>query len=197
MRVPALLVLAIALCSAPAALACQNAGRYGDDCPPYQVCSVYAGDCGSCGHLTVCCGCCQSGRVWRYVPKVGVFSASAGDPVGGVFGLEVVPPVLDGYLGLQAEWWTEQLWRFGPVMNIPATDWLLPGLSIDAAVLPGEDGAALALGGAIRAEFFPFGSCPVSFLSQISVLMEGGAQLFMNGDDACSFFGTFSLRFWI
>lgn len=175
--------------------ACTDASRHGSQCPPWSVCSVNLGDCGSSSPLTVCSGYCSAGRTTRVVVKAGGYLATEVDrSLGGVFGVEVLPPWLGGHLSLQGEWWTENLWRFGPGVLWPVHDALVIGATVDAAHTSGRWG--VGLGG--RAELFPWvlaqGWIPLQYTS---LSVDFGGMLFDTRADVLPAYLTLSLRFWI
>jgi hypothetical protein len=189
-----LFVVCALLASAKPARPCTDAGRHGDECPPYEVCSVYTGDCFSGkAPLCVCTGFCRGGLIWRFVPKVGMFLASGGDEFGGAFGLEIVPPLLGGHLSVHGEWMTEDLWRFGLVATLPVFHSMLIGISADGAHAHGD----WAAGGSLRLEVFPHLITRGTVFSHISILFEGGAQVFGELDDEWYLFDIMGLRVWL
>jgi hypothetical protein len=187
-------LLGLLLLSAKPAEPCDDAGRYGEQCPPYQVCSVYTGDCFSGkAPLCVCTGFCRGGLIWRFIPKAGMFLANEGDSFGGAFGLEIVPPVLGGYLSVHGEWMTEDLWRFGLVATLPVFYSMLIGISADGVHAHGD----WAAGGSLRLEVFPHLITRGTVFSHTSILFEGGAQVFGDLDDDWYLFGIMGLRIWL
>lgn len=190
-RVTTLLIL---LSFGGTARPCTDSGRYGHECPPYEVCSVYAGDCwNGKAPLCVCTGRCAGGLTTRIIPKLGMFMASEGDLVGGAFGLEIVPPILAGHLSAHAEWWTENLWRFGLVGSLPLFYSMLIGASVDGAQAHGR----WAAGGSLRLEGFPHFLTRGTVFSHVSLLLEGGVQAFFEGGDRWVYFGTLGVRVWL
>lgn len=185
--------LGVLLLPASPAKPCTDAGRYGDECPPYEVCSVYTGDCGSSSPLCVCTGYCRGGLIWRFIPKAGMFLANEGNSFGGVLGLEIVPPVLGGHLSVHGEWTTENLWRFGLVATLPVIDSMLIGISADGAHARGD----WAAGGSLRLEVFPHLITRGTVFSHVSILFEGGAQVFGDLGDDWYLFGLMGLRIWL
>jgi hypothetical protein len=156
---------------------------------------VNLGDCGSSGDLHVCSGYCSTGRTSRIIAKAGAYAATEVEhSFGGTFGVEVIPPWLGGHLSLQGEWWTENLWRFGPGVLWPVHDALLIGATADAAHTAGNWG--VGIGG--RAEFFPWilfrGLIPLQY---VSLSLDFGGILFDTEADVLPAYLSVSLRVWI
>ena len=122
-----------------------------------------------------------------------MFLASQGDSLGGAVGLEIVPPLLGGYLSIHGEWMTEDLWRFGLVATLPVLDSMLIGLSADGAHAHGDWAAV----GSLRLEIFPHLITRGTVFSHISILFEGGAQVFGGLDEDWYLFGIMGLRIWL
>lgn len=98
---------------------CTDASRRGTDCPPWAVCSVHLGDCESgLAPAEVCTGHCTAGGATRLVFEAGVYMASdVPEALGARLGVELVPPVLGGHLAVHGDWWTGDLWQFGPRLS--------------------------------------------------------------------------------
>ncbi len=171
---------------------CQSSSRWGNECPPWSACSVRVGECGSSGMLAVCSGRCAPGLVNRFVLKSGGVLVSVMDPtLDGTVGLEWVPAVLDGHLSVRGEWWTSNVWRFGPAFTVPLFEWLLVAATADGGHAEGR----WAVGGGVGVELFPWSFLPE--LGFISLLLEGGVLLFPSHDSTTMEHLSMALRVWL
>ncbi len=86
------------------------------NCGPLSECSVDAlGECRSEGMLDVCVGQCVSGATWRATGRLGAASLFGDNAttLAPSLSLEVLPPIWNGNLGLEAGWWAGDLLHAG------------------------------------------------------------------------------------
>jgi hypothetical protein len=121
----------------------------------------------------VCTGVCSTGEVFRLVSDFR-FVSSYDETVGyaGQFGLELIPPLLDGTLGVALTGRTNGFLSLGLAAMIPAGRNILLGLTAGPTLA--QEFGARAAG---RIEYFPQHLAPGFIpLQALSVVLEAGYQ---------------------
>jgi hypothetical protein len=78
----------------------------GRACAPHEICTVSLGECGSYAPYQICVGTCSAGLRWQIIPRIGGVAVGVRDvDFGGSPGLELIPPVAEGRVGLWGDWW--------------------------------------------------------------------------------------------
>lgn len=151
------------------------------ECPPWALCTVSLGECrGAYAPAEVCTGTCVAGKKWRVVARVGgvVEEGDEDAAPGATLGLEVIPPLAGGHLGLALEWWTRQPLKLSTTLTWPAYPGLVLGAKLGATLDPSSRTERWGSAVSARVEYFPWwpysGVTPFHYLS---FTLEGGLQL--------------------